>query len=396
MKNVLYLFIVALLTTGCTKDEVLEVVSSISLKKNEISIRINEFEKLVVNHTPHSLAAPDYRWESSNDNIASVFDGEVNGVSVGEATIKVTAIKLGLTASCKVIVSPEPHPQEDLIRMYGVENIFYYLDENRKHLFRIKEYESSSTISFSGTLKSSGKFGLILFDSNTKERLCDPIEFEETITVDKGYGIKETLDIIQVLDITNIHSFGDSNNSIIIALKAYGVFYDHYGVQHIYFINDKKVTRVIEPTPDNDYNRYISIKNWGQNAIIRIGKYPLNATLYSPLGETKTEVIYSEYGSLLGAGVLNDFEAIGLNQVYPYDKRSYEIKKIDLREQTPLWSTRISLTAELDRPRIEDPQIIEKTHTHLTYGFSYVEYSGNKGIIMYKVNIENGEVVHLQ
>ena len=137
------------------------------------------------------------------------------------------------------------------------------------------------------------------------------------------------------------------------------------------------------------------ISNWGQNAIIRSTTYPYNPTLYSPLGETKIKVLYSEYGSLLGTAVLNDFEAIGINQVYPYNNSSYEIKKIDLRKQTPLWSYRISLPTELDRPRIEDPKIIEKTNTHLTYGFSYVEYSGNKGVIMFKVNIENGEVEYL-
>lgn len=106
MKKVLFLLSICILLVGCSKEDTPRIVTSISFDKNEISIKMGESETLKVIHEPSDLSAPSYTWESSNEDVATVTNGKVAAISVGEATIKVTASQLGLTTSCKIKVNP--------------------------------------------------------------------------------------------------------------------------------------------------------------------------------------------------------------------------------------------------------------------------------------------------
>ena len=105
MKKILFLLPIFILLIGCSKEDT-PVVTSISFDKNEISIKVGESETLKVIHEPSDLPVPSYTWESSNEDVATITNGKVTAMSVGEATIKVTAAELGLTASCKIKVNP--------------------------------------------------------------------------------------------------------------------------------------------------------------------------------------------------------------------------------------------------------------------------------------------------
>jgi len=105
MKKILFLLPIFILLIGCSKEDT-PVVTSISFDKNEISIKVGESETLKVIHEPSDLPVPSYTWESSNKDVATITNGKVTAMSVGEATIKVTAAELGLTASCKIKVNP--------------------------------------------------------------------------------------------------------------------------------------------------------------------------------------------------------------------------------------------------------------------------------------------------
>lgn len=111
MKKVLFLLITYVILSGCGKDEVPKdetpkVVTSISFEKSEVSIKIDEIETLEIGHLPSDLTAPFYDWKSSNNDVATVINGKVTGISVGEATITAIAVELGLTTSCKIKVNP--------------------------------------------------------------------------------------------------------------------------------------------------------------------------------------------------------------------------------------------------------------------------------------------------
>lgn len=105
MKKILFLLSIYILLIGCSKEDT-PVVTSISFDKNEISIKVGESETLKVIHEPSDLPVPSYTWESSNEDVATITNGKVTAMSVGEATIKVTAAELGLSASCKIKVNP--------------------------------------------------------------------------------------------------------------------------------------------------------------------------------------------------------------------------------------------------------------------------------------------------
>jgi len=105
MKKILFLLPIFILLIGCSKEDT-PVVTSISFDKNEISIKVGESETLKVIHEPSDLPVPSYTWESSNKDVATITNGKVTAMSVGEATIKVTAAELGLSASCKIKVNP--------------------------------------------------------------------------------------------------------------------------------------------------------------------------------------------------------------------------------------------------------------------------------------------------
>lgn len=106
MKKTLFLFSIFVFLVGCSSDDDPKVVTSISFDKSEISIKVGNSETLKVSHVPSDLPAPSYKWDSSNNDVATISDGKVTGISVGEAIIKVTATQLGLTTSCKVKVTP--------------------------------------------------------------------------------------------------------------------------------------------------------------------------------------------------------------------------------------------------------------------------------------------------
>ena len=106
MKKVLFLLSICIFLVGCSKEDTPRIVTSISFDKNEISIKMGESETLKVIHEPSDLPVPSYTWESSNEDVATITNGKVTAMSVGEATIKVTAAELGLSASCKIKVNP--------------------------------------------------------------------------------------------------------------------------------------------------------------------------------------------------------------------------------------------------------------------------------------------------
>lgn len=106
MKKVLFLLSICIFLVGCSKEDTPRIVTSISFDKNEISIKVGESETLKVIHEPSDLPVPSYTWESSNEDVATITNGKVTAMSVGEATIKVTAAELGLSASCKIKVNP--------------------------------------------------------------------------------------------------------------------------------------------------------------------------------------------------------------------------------------------------------------------------------------------------
>lgn len=80
--------------------------TSISLSANSIQSTIGYTDKLTASVGPANATDKSVAWSSSNTSVATVYDGTIKGVGVGEATITAKTSN-GISASCKVYVHKE-------------------------------------------------------------------------------------------------------------------------------------------------------------------------------------------------------------------------------------------------------------------------------------------------
>lgn len=80
-------------------------VASVELDQNEVTLEVGDTEALVATVLPENATNKTLTWSSSNEDVATVKDGDVTAVGVGEATITVTTVDGEFTASCDVTVN---------------------------------------------------------------------------------------------------------------------------------------------------------------------------------------------------------------------------------------------------------------------------------------------------
>lgn len=80
-------------------------VTGVTLDKTELSLYTGESEALTATVEPANATNQDVTWENSNPDVATVVGGTVTAVKEGEATIAVTTVDGGYTATCKVKVT---------------------------------------------------------------------------------------------------------------------------------------------------------------------------------------------------------------------------------------------------------------------------------------------------
>ena len=85
-------------------------VEKITLNTNNINLVVGNEIKLVATITPDDATNKEINWTSSNSNIATVTEGKVKGISVGECIITATS-KDGISAECKVTIQ-NTQPEE--------------------------------------------------------------------------------------------------------------------------------------------------------------------------------------------------------------------------------------------------------------------------------------------
>ena len=85
-------------------------VSAISLDKTEVAMNPENKEVLTATITPENASNKSVLWSSSDESVATVNDGEVTALKVGEAVITATSEDGGKKATCKVTVNAKPVP----------------------------------------------------------------------------------------------------------------------------------------------------------------------------------------------------------------------------------------------------------------------------------------------
>ena len=85
-------------------------VSAISLDKTEVAMNPDDNVMLTATIAPENASNKSVLWSSSDESIATVKDGEVTALKVGEAVITATSEDGGKKATCKVVVSAKHIP----------------------------------------------------------------------------------------------------------------------------------------------------------------------------------------------------------------------------------------------------------------------------------------------
>ncbi|MDR2423237.1 MAG: Ig-like domain-containing protein [Prevotellaceae bacterium] len=93
---------------GCGKDEEKVSVTGVTLSQTSANLFPNDNFKLIAVVSPGNATNQKLLWTSSNPTVASVSDGTVTALTVGEAVITVTTEEGGTTASCTVTVKKMP------------------------------------------------------------------------------------------------------------------------------------------------------------------------------------------------------------------------------------------------------------------------------------------------
>ena len=94
-------------------------ITGITLAPSSISVKEGESVTIVANLTPKEAANKNVIWSSSDDSIALVEEGTVQGIKAGSAIITATTEDGGKTANCSVRVEKNLAPSVTI----GVENV---------------------------------------------------------------------------------------------------------------------------------------------------------------------------------------------------------------------------------------------------------------------------------
>ena len=96
--------------TATCAVEVINIVNAtgVTLNKTSTTIAVGASETLTATVTPDNATFKNVTWKSSNEAVATVdASGKVTGVKAGTATITVTTVMGGKTATCTVTVSAD-------------------------------------------------------------------------------------------------------------------------------------------------------------------------------------------------------------------------------------------------------------------------------------------------
>lgn len=116
MKKALFISLCVLLLagTGCKKNVEPEpqkvAVTGVAVIPRSVTLKVGETKEIIATITPANADNKTVSWSTSDQSVATVADGLVTAVKEGSATITVTTIDGGKTATCAVTVSTDTVP----------------------------------------------------------------------------------------------------------------------------------------------------------------------------------------------------------------------------------------------------------------------------------------------
>ena len=100
-----------------TEENTVIKPTAVEVAPETLALKVGEKGSLTVTYTPANAEVTDLVWETSDNTVATVADGEVTALKAGEALITAKCNNGELSSSCKVTVTaetePEPEPEPD-------------------------------------------------------------------------------------------------------------------------------------------------------------------------------------------------------------------------------------------------------------------------------------------
>ena len=126
---------------------VVENVSNVILDKNNIELVEGDSFTLTATIIPSDAVNKNVRWSSSNTSVASVSNGKVTALKAGKATITVTTVDGGKTATCNVTVV-EPPKATSLSLSDSSINGYIYRDHSKIYRVSISASPSNAVTDY--------------------------------------------------------------------------------------------------------------------------------------------------------------------------------------------------------------------------------------------------------
>lgn len=109
-------------------------VTGVSLDKHELSLKTGEVDTLTATVSPDNATDKELVWESSNEDVVTVDNGEVTAVGKGNATITVKTADGGFTDTCEVTVACAHANKTEVPAMASTctergNNLYYVCDD---------------------------------------------------------------------------------------------------------------------------------------------------------------------------------------------------------------------------------------------------------------------------
>lgn len=161
---------------------VAKLVTGVSLNKSSTTIEAAETETLVATVSPADATFQNVTWSSNNENVATVTDGVVRGISEGIATITVVTVDGGYTDTCTVTVEESTYSDEiisgKLYRTYfnddnsANKSVIFYGTTASSVIYKITYYTDGNQTSYK-QYDTSGRLSKVVYfylNGNQKRR----------------------------------------------------------------------------------------------------------------------------------------------------------------------------------------------------------------------------------
>ena len=241
MKKALFISLCVLLLagTGCKKNVEPEpqkvAVTGVAVIPRSVTLKVGETKEIIATITPANADNQNVSWSTSNSSVATVADGLITAVGAGEATITVTTVDGGKTATCAVTVST------DIVPVTGIT-----IDQGAT-----AEVEEGNTITLTATVQP---------DNATDKTVTWASAHESVATVVDGVvtGIAPGQAIISA-------KAGDKTATCVVKVKAAVVPVSSVALDKTELtltVGDPDVKLVATVTPDNATDKTV---NWASD-----------------------------------------------------------------------------------------------------------------------------------